>query len=456
MKIVKNNNKELTSFVEKFRNATPYINAFRNKTFVIYFSGDILINNQFPSLIHDLSLLHSLGIKLVLVHGSRAQIDQKLANSNIKSRYEMDLRISDKHILNIAKEVSGSIRFDLEALFSSFFKYHPNINNLDRKQSNNNQLNIVSGNFVSAQPLGIYNGIDFQHTGIVRNIHSDQINKILDQYNVILLSPLASSPSGELFNLNSEDLATECAIALSADKLIFLTEIEGILDNEQKLCREMTVQDVCNLIDVNHNHPYNQHYQRLIKACNGGVKKVQIISQDIDGALLLELFTDQGHGTLITSDTLEEISRASIDDVSAILDLIEPLEQKGTIVKRSRETLETEINNFFVIRREQKIIACAALYFPVQKASGQQEFGELACLAVMPEYQDNNRGNKLFEWICQYAKKSGVQKIYTLTTQTADWFVERGFKKANIDNLPIDKQKSYNYRRNSAVYIKVL
>ncbi|MFK5895073.1 MAG: amino-acid N-acetyltransferase [Pseudomonadota bacterium] len=451
-----NNTKELAGFVEKFRNATPYINAFRNKTFVIYFSGDILINNQFPSLIHDLSLLHSLGIKLVLVHGSRSQIDQKLASSNIHSRYEMDLRISDEDVLAIAKEVSGSIRFDLEALFSSFFKYHPNINNIDSNASKHHQLNIISGNFVTAQPLGIYNGIDFQHTGIIRYIHSDKINVALEHNNIILLSPLGSSPSGEIFNLNSEDLATECAIALSADKLIYLTKIEGIFDKQHQLRKEMTVRDVQNLIDNDENCPQNQHYHRLIKACKGGVKKVQLISQDIDGALLLELFTNQGHGTLITSDILEEITQASIDDVSGILDLIEPLEQKGTIVKRSRETLETEINNFFVVKREQKIIACAALYHSNQEHQSQQKFAELACLAVVPEYQGNSRGNKLFEWICQYAKKSGVEKIYTLTTQTAHWFVERGFIKANINDLPFNKQKSYNYRRNSAVYIKTL
>lgn len=451
-----NKTNELAGFVEKFRNATPYINAFRNKIFVIYFSGDILIDHQFPSLIHDLSLLHSLGIKLILVHGSRSQIDQKLANSNIHSYYEMDLRISDEDVLKIAKEVSGSIRFDLEALFSSFFKYHPNVNIHDRTPSKQNQLTIVSGNFVTAQPLGIYNGIDFQHTGIVRHIHSDKINNALDNNNIILLSPLGSSPSGEIFNLNSEDLATECAIALSADKLIYLTEIEGIFDKEHQLRREMTIQDVQNLIDTNNNDPQNQHYQRLIKACNGGVKKVQLISQDIDGALLLELFTNQGHGTLITSDILEEITRATIDDVSGILNLIEPLELKGTIVKRSRDTLETEINNFFVLKREQKVIACAAMYYSAHEHQTQQKLGELACLAVMPEYQGNSRGNKLFSFICQHAKKAGVEKIYALTTQTAHWFIERGFDKANIDELPIDKQKFYNYRRNSAVYIKTL
>ena len=453
---MKTNANELAGFVEKFRNATPYINAFRNKIFVIYFSGDILINHKFPSLIHDLSLLHSLGVKLVLVHGSRSQIDQKLASENIVSQYEMDLRISDQSVINIAKEVSGSIRFDLEALFSSFFKYHPNISKLDKNPSKHSQLSIISGNFITAKPLGILNGIDFQHTGVVRKIHTDQINAGLNNNNLILLSPLGSSPSGEIFSLNSEDLATECAIALSADKLIYITEIEGIFNKEHQLLKEMTIQDLQNLIDENENHIYNRHYQRLIKACHGGVNKVQLISQDIDGALLLELFTNQGHGTLITSDTLEEITQAGIDDVAGILDLIEPLELNGTIVKRSRETLETEINNFYIIKREQKIIACGALYQSPQEFPDQQQIGELACLVVSPEYQGNGRANKLFKWICQYAKKTGLEKIYTLTTQTAHWFLERGFVKAGIDELPIDKQNSYNYRRNSAVYIKFL
>jgi len=368
----------------------------------------------------------------------------------------MDLRISDLSVLNIAKEVSGSIRFDLEALFSSFFKYHPNIGKLDNSPSKLNQLTVISGNFVTAQPLGILKGIDFQHTGIVRKIHTDKITKALNGNNLILLSPLGSSPSGEIFNLNSEDLATECAIALSADKLIYITEIEGIFDKDKQLMKEMTINDIQSLIDNNKEHIHNQHYQRLIKACRGGVNKVQLISQDIDGALLLELFTNQGHGTLITSDALEEITQANIDDVPGILDLIEPLELKGTIVKRSRETLETEIKNFYIIKREQKIIACSALYQSTQEFPAQQKFGELACLAVSPEYQGNGRANQLFEWICQYAKKVGIEKIYTLTTQTAHWFLERGFVKAGIDELPIDKQNSYNYRRNSAVYIKAI
>jgi amino-acid N-acetyltransferase len=444
-----NSAKELAEFVEKFRNATPYINNFRDKTFVIYFSGDILINNSFPSLIHDLSLLHSLGIKLVLVHGSRKQIAQKLAASNVSSEYEVDQRVTNKETLNIAKEVSGTIRFDLEALFSSFFKYLPNI---DRASPSQHQLNVISGNFVTAKPMGIINGIDFQYTGVIRKIHTDEINTALSNHSIVLISPLGASPTGEIFNLNSEDLATECAIALGADKLVFITEIEGIYDENKQRLSEITSHDVQHMIDSGDNNDQHPHYQRIIQACSAGVNKVQLVSQNIDGALLLELFTAQGHGTLITADTLEEISLATVEDVSSILELIEPLELNNTIVKRSRETLEIEVGNFYVLKREQKVIACSALY----QNPSDQDFGELACMAVMPEYQDKGRGDKLFKWLCQQSKKSGIKKIYALTTQTAHWFLERGFYKAEINDLPLDKQQSYNYRRNSAVYIKEL
>jgi amino-acid N-acetyltransferase len=390
-----------------------------------------------------------LGIKLVLVHGSRKQIAQKLEASNIGSYYEIDQRVTDKETLNIAKEVSGTIRFDLEALFSSFFKYLPNI---DRVSPSQHQLNVISGNFVTAKPMGIINGIDFQYTGVIRKIHSNEINTALNNNSIVLISPLGSSPTGELFNLNSEDLATECAIALGADKLVFITEIEGIFDNNKQRLSEITAHDVKKMIASGDNNELHPHYQRIIQACSRGVNKVQLVSQNIDGALLLELFTAQGHGTLITADILEGISHATVEDVSSILELIKPLEVNNTIVKRSRETLEIEIGNFYVLKREQKVIACSALY----QNKIDQRFGELACMAVMPEYQDKGRGDKLFKWLCQQSKNSGIKKIYALTTQTAHWFLERGFYKAEINNLPLDKQQSYNYRRNSAVYIKEL
>jgi len=433
-----------TLFVEKFRDAAPYIYSFRKKVFVIYFSSDLLVDNQFPSIIHDISLLHSLGVKLVLVHGSRKQIESRLQETQSESNVEGDLRVTDANEIQMIKEISGSIRFDIEALFSASF--------FSASMEGESQINIVSGNFVTAKPLGILNGIDFQHTGRVRKIDDQAIAHSLDENDLVLLSPLGFSPTGEIFNLNAEDLATECAISLQADKLIFITSVDGVYDSNKKLIHELTQKELQNISNNQELPPsLKQHYQRVINACSQGVKRTHIINQDIDGALLLELFTNDGIGTLVTSDALEDIHVASIDDVSGILELIQPLEEQGVLVKRSREMLEIEINNFFILKRDKQIIACGAFY-----PFAEEKSGELACLAVSPKYSGHGRGNKLFDHICITAKQSGIKSLYTLTTQTSHWFIERGFKKTNLEALPVTRQVVYNYQRNSAVYIKSL
>jgi len=430
--------------VEKFRDAAPYIYSFRNKVFVIYFSSDFLLDNYLPSVIHDISLLHSLGVKLVLVHGSRKQIESRLGGKQSKTQLKDDLRVTAPEEMQMIKEISGSIRFDIESLFSS--------NLFSANIGAESQFNVISGNFVTARPLGIIDGIDFQHTGKVRKIDADAIYHSLHENDLVLLSPLGFSRTGEIFNLNSEDLATECAIALQADKLIFLSSLDGIYDTDNRLIHEITQKELSNKIRLDQLLPgFENHYIRVNKACSQGVNRVHIINQDLNGALLLELFTKDGIGTLITSDALEDIHRATIEDVNGILELIEPLEKQGVLVKRSREALEIEINNFFVIKRDHQIIACGALY-----PFDENDSGELACLAVSPSYSGQGRGNKLFKHICSTARKNGLKNLYTLTTQTSHWFRERGFNKTTLDSLPVAKQVVYNYQRNSAVYIKSL
>ncbi len=445
---------KLALFVDQFRNAAPYINNFRNKIFVVYFSGDILQSEKLFSLIQDLHLLHSLGIRLVVIHGSRPQIDRRLQQDGVQSTFHDDMRITDNRVLQIAKEVCGSIRFELEALFSRISKFHPHMqSSINGQAFQENSVSICSGNYITAQPIGIIDGIDFQHTGKVRKVHSNEILPHLKGQHIVLISPLGNSPTGEIFNLNAEELAISCAQALDADKLVYLSDIKGFVDNHGHLLEELTLEQARQLLQLPNNYSDRQKhcYQRLIHACEEGLSRIHIISQDIDGAILLELFTSHGHGTLISRDSLEQICQATIDDVSGIIELLEPLEDKHIIVKRSRDILEMEIENFMLIKREDKVIACAALY-PFE----DQQSGELACLAVDAEYRKAGRGNKLFQHICQKAKALGLKQIYALTTQTAHWFVERGFQQASISDLPIDRQHSYNYQRNSAVYIKKL
>ena len=436
-------------FVPWFRNAAPYINAFRNKIFVIYFSGDVLNDNEFPSLVHDVTLLNSLGVKLVLVHGARSQIEEKLKKNNICSEYAHGLRITNTETMQVIKEASGSIRLNIEALFSTSLRYTPMAGS---------QINIISGNFVIAKPKGIIDGIDYLHTGDIRKIDSHSILRSLNAGDVILLSPVGYSPTGETFNVNGEDLATQSSIELKADKLIFIDDSQGIFDQNNELINNLTTRQLKQIISETKNitnrteeSDINRHYQRIIKACEAGTKRVHIIDRNIDGSLLLELFTPNGIGTLITTDHLEDIRSANIDDVNGIINLIKPLEAAGLLVKRSRERLEAEISNFYVIERESKIIGCGALY-----AAKNAQQAELACMAIDQDYQSQGRGEKLFEHICQKAQSNKIKQIFILTTQATHWFREQGFTKVTMKELPDEKQAFYNYQRNSAVYIKKL
>ncbi len=433
-----------THFVQWFRNAAPYINAFREQTFVIYFSGDVLADNEFPSLVHDITLLNSLGVKLVLVHGARSQIDKRLKNSAIKSEYSQGLRVTDSETMQVIKDASGCIRLNLEALFTTSLKYTPMAGS---------RINIISGNFIIAQPKGIIDGIDYLHTGDIRKIDTNSITHSLDAGNVVLLSPLGYSPTGETFNINGEDLATKSAIELKADKLIFIDDACGILDDKAQLQHDLTTQDLNNIIKFNttqHNEVI-RHYQRIIHACESGVQRVHVIDRNLDGALLIELFTQDGVGTLISTDDLEDIRNADIEDVQGIIELIEPLEESGLLVKRSRERLETEINNFYVIERDKKIIGCGALYI-----SKNKQQAEISCMAIAPKYQSKGRGEKIFKHICEQARSKQLKQVFILTTQATHWFREQGFVKKIISELPSEKQALYNYQRNSAVYIKEL
>ncbi|MDX2502874.1 MAG: amino-acid N-acetyltransferase [Gammaproteobacteria bacterium] len=437
------NNSDI-DFVHWFRNAAPYINAFRNQTFVIYFSGDVLADHEFPSLVHDITLLNSLGVKLVLVHGARSQIDERLEQLGIKSQYTQGLRVTDSKTMQVIKEASGCIRLNIEALFSTSLRYTPMAGS---------QINIISGNYIIAKPKGIIDGIDYLHTGDIRRIDTNSIQHSLNAGDVVLLSPLGYSPTGETFNINGEDLATRSSIELNADKLIFIDDTQGIFDDNKQLLHDITTQELKTIVlkTADDNNDTKRHYQRIIQACEADVSRVHIINRKIEGALLLELFTENGIGTLVSTDHLEDIRSASIEDVNGIIELIKPLEKSGLLVKRSRERLETEIKNFYVIERENRIIACGALYI-----SSKNQQAEIACMAVALEYQSQGRGEKLFAHICKNARQLGLKQLFILTTQATHWFIEHGFAKKSLQDLPAEKQALYNYQRNSAVYIKKL
>ena len=393
-------------FVNGFRSAAPYIHAFRNKTFVIAFGGEVVSEGRFIALAHDLNLLNSLGVRLVLVHGARPQIEEELIERKAMIRYADGMRVTDDDALKCVKEAAGTVRVEIEALLSMGLANSPMAGA---------DIRVASGNFVTAKPMGVRNGVDLMHTGEVRKIDSVAIQRRLDVGEIVLLSPLGYSPTGEIFNLTLEDVAAAAAIALDADKLLFLMETAGINNAQGELLRELTTAAVVAILADAAPLSEDAGYflPAAVRACRNGVARVHLLSRHVDGALLQELFTREGIGSMITEDALETLREATIDDVGGILALIAPLEAEGILVRRPRELLEMEIGRFSVLEYDGAIIGCAALYpFPDENTA------ELACFAIRPDCRSAGRGGALLDYMQSRALKNGHRRLFVLTTRT--------------------------------------
>ena len=435
--------KESPIQLDILRQAMPYINAHRGKTFVIYLDDKLLAKSNASSLIHDLALVHTLGVKLVLVLGLRQFIDKKLGGENA-STFHDHLRITDRDCINTITEVAGRVKAEIEAQFSIGLVNTP---------MSGLKLNTVSGNFVRAKPVGIRSGIDYQFTGEVRNIATNEIQRQLESENIVLLTPLGYSKTGDIFNLAGIDLAMHAACTLQSEKLILLLDKFKLQAGKKQSDNYYNVHDARELVNKlpKSKEQAKRYLNIAIQACLENVKRVHLIDASKSGALLEELYTLEGVATLITAETYDEIRPATINDVGGILELIQPLIKKGALVDRSREQLELEIENFDIIERDGMVLACGALQtFPNDNAA------EIACLAVHPKYQFEGRGGKMLKHLEQEAFEAGLSKIFLLTTQTAHWFHEHGFKATKLEALPVKKQVLYNYKRNSKAYLKTL
>jgi amino-acid N-acetyltransferase len=433
---------DISDYVKAFRNSAPYINAHRGRTMVLAFGGEAVADSNFANIIHDIALLNSLGVKLVLIHGARPQIEARASARGVAPRIHKGLRITDEETLECVKDAAGSLRAQIEALLTMGVANSP---------MHGSRIRVCSGNFVIAKPLGIHDGVDYEHTGLVRRIDIEAIHAQLAEKAIVLLSNLGYSPTGEVFNLSFEDVATQTALALKADKFILFTEQDGLMDANGELIEQCELQTVRNLIQQTPDVTMQRQIGALLQCAEKGVARCHVISFKTDGALLQELFTRDGNGTLISHQEYEQLRPATIDDVGGILELIQPLEADGTLVKRSRELLETEINQFTVIERDGMIIACASLH-PISDS----RWGEIACVATHPDYRGEDRGERLLMQLQQQAKKLKLEKVFVLTTRTAHWFQEHGFVEVEIADLPPARQALYNFQRNSKAFAKQL
>lgn len=427
------------------RQAAPYIHAFRGRTFVIAFGGEVLESGSAQALIHDIALLDSMGIRLALVHGARPQIDAEMRMRGLEPKFHKGLRVTDSEALECVKRAMGVTRIEIEALLSQGLPNTPMAGAF---------LRVTGGNFVTARPVGVVDGIDFQYTGAVRKVIAEEIQADLAQENVVLITPISASPTGEIFNLAWEEVAEAVAVAIQADKLIYLCDAAGLVSVKGALIDALTAEEA-QKITGKHLQAQAPEIARVlpsaVRACRAGVGRVHFLDRQSDGAMLMEFFTRDGVGTVMTQAPLARLRDATIDDVGAILRLIEPLEADGTLVKRGRERLEMEVSRFSLVEHDGVVVGCAALY-PFADAKS----AELACVAVMPDFRRSGYGDQLRLYIEARAKKMKLKQIFVLTTRTAHWFIERGFVESSVDALPAARREVYNLQRRSKVLVKTL
>ncbi|MAZ66372.1 MAG: amino-acid N-acetyltransferase [Kangiellaceae bacterium] len=426
-----------------FRNSSSYINAHRGKVVVISMPGECIDSPHFATHLQDIALMMTLGIRVVLVYGCRPQIDRALDKAGIAPLWSGGRRITQEqdmpHLINAVNHVRSTVENTLAIL-------RPNV--VGKSQP----LRFVSGNYLIAKPIGIMGGTDYQHTGLIRRIDTEGIRYQLEAGNLVVINHLAPSPVGDIFNLESTVIASELAVALNSDKLIYFLNNPHANDAEGHdlsfIDRDVDATDLSADSDTKRS---NSYLALAKESCQRGVHRVHLIDYQKEGALLLELFTLDGSGILISDSYFERLRQASIEDVQGILSLIKPLEEKGILVPRSRELIENNISNYIVIERDGLIIACASF-----EAFSQSNMAELSCLAVSPDYRGGARGEQLLAQIIENARNKGLNTLFILTTQSAHWFRERGFKPAPLENLPDKRQQSYNPERNSKLFVRTL
>ena len=436
-----------TDLVNWFRQSAPYVNAHRGKTFVIMMGGECLAHPNFNNIVNDVALLNTLGIKIVVVYGARPQIDDALEKNAVHTDFHRHQRITTDPAFEIIKQVVGQLQFEINAQLSM---------GLINTPMQGADINVVSGNFITAQPMGIVDGVDYCHTGKVRRIDVEGIKRQLDQSAIVLVSIIGYSTTGESFNLSAEEVATQLSIRLNADKMIGFCSELGVLSDNDNVIAELLPSQAQTYLDK-----YQQegslitgtaiYLRAAIAACKAGVSRSHLVSYQENGALLQELFSRDGIGTQIVMESAEQLRQATIDDIGGIMDLIHPLEEQGLLVKRSREQLELDVHKFTIVLRDGLVIGCAALY-PAQDCQS----GEMACVATHPAYRNASRGDALVNEISDQARKLGLSKLFVLTTTSIHWFRERGFNPMTIDQLPVEKRVLYNYQRNSKILIKDL
>lgn len=418
------------------REILQYIPRFREKIFVISVDGGIVTSENFANILLDVAVLRSLNIRVVLVHGAAAQISALASEQNIEPSNLDGAGITDAATLKLALTAANRLTHEILEGLSA------------------NDLRAASCNAVIAHPLGIIHGADHLFTGKVERVDVEMLQGLLGQGIVPVMPPLGFDGDGRTFRVNSDSVALELAKALNATKLIYMAMQDGLTCQGQ-LIRQMLVADLDALL-AQHRNSFAPEIlskaQHASAACRAGVPRVHIINGRVDEALLAEVFSNEGIGTLVYANEYQQIRRAMKKDVRAIMLLTKDSVETEELVRRSRASIEKSLGDFYIFETDKNPVACVALH------QLDQTKAELACLYVSPLHENQGIGRKLIQFAESKARELGMTELLVLSTQAFTYFQSKGgFAEGSPEDLPPPRREKYEQSgRNSKVLVKKL
>ena len=439
------------SQVELIRETFHYQSRFEGSTMVFKIDFPVTEDPGFPYLMKDLALLAQTGFKIVIVPGAKESIDAVLKQHEIVCAYSAagnerePMRITTAQALPFVEMAA----FHAATRFMTFLSA--------------SRVDAVIGNFVRARGLGITDGLDMEHTGAVDKIFTDSISRVLNLGMVPILPCIGWSPAGKPYNVSSDEIALAVSAALGAIKL-FIVSVQGGLRQgnfpipENTEVREngsvvrLTPQEADAIVaaftarNTGVMPAALRELKLALRASRAGVDRVHIIDGREEGAVLKELFSNLGAGTMIYADAYESIRSFRNGDLPDILRLMEPLMQTGILIRRTAEQIQEKGDDYVVFEIDGSVHACAALH------DWGENQGEIAAVATDPVCSGMNLGRRIVSYLIEKARKNHMNRVFVLTTQTQDWFESLGFREVLVESLPERKRQAYDQSRKSKVY----
>ena len=421
--------------VSDLRGILQYVPRFREKIFVVAIDGDIIASENFSNILLDLAVLRSLNVKVVLVHGASQQIAQLAAERGITLSNSDGTGITDEATLKVSIEAATNVTNEIMEGLTSV------------------DLRAVYANSIIAHPAGILGGVDFLYTGRVEKVDTKSLHMFLNEGFVPVVPPIGFDGEGKTFRVNSDAIAVEVAEALQAMKIIYLFSLDG-LSIGGEIVRQLSIaetEDALKKKKMGDNMKLTSKLEHAARACRQGVPRVHLLNGNVNEALLTEVFSHHGIGTMIYSNEYEQIRKVFKKDVRNIMGLIRQSVDNEELMKRTRTDILQHLEDFWVLEIDRSLVGCVAVHTYPQYGKA-----ELACLYVGKSHGDQGYGRKLMAFAENLAAERGLQHILALSTQAFAYFQQKGgYTEVSSDELPPERREKYEASgRNSKVLMK--